>query len=472
MVRKGSECFEEEPWQAPYLEFLSGRLVDMVNRSSMEKLSDITSALFSDKTEILGELALVLIKKRYRHLLDQEQCACPQCGKVLKRRGFHKRQVETMVGAFELERPYFYCVPCEKGFYPLDATLGLSPSARQHDVQETAAWLAAELPFNLASEALERCTGIAFSPSGIHECVDRIASELGPEEVCPSRAEVEEKIATFSEGKRCRPVMMLTVDGANAPVRPEPSPRKGKRGKGEYKEVKGLRLYLVDGQRIEQLVSWHRIGSDQELSATLRTIKDAGLVPEKRVRLCVVADGAAWIWNRVKEIFPNAREVLDYFHCSEHLHELAAAQYGKVTLKALEWVQATQLRLFLKQKRHVIAGIKRMQPASSEAARLIDKTAAYLQKHSNRLDYGSARRGGYHIGSGAIESANKLICHTRLKRPGAWWYPTKANNILKLRCAKYNQTFARVIKRHRDRDSKSISENGPHHSLQRPDEHA
>ena len=51
-----------------------------------------------------------------------------------------------------------------------------------------------------------------------------------------------------------------------------------------------------------------------------------------------------------------------------------------------------------------------------------------------------------------MESANKLICHTRLKRPGAWWYPTNANNVLRLRCAKYNNAFDKVMQRHRDKD--------------------
>ncbi len=62
-----------------------------------------------------------------------------------------------------------------------------------------------------------------------------------------------------------------------------------------------------------------------------------------------------------------------------------------------------------------------------------------------RINYGAARRGGYHIGSGAIESANKFIAHARLKRSGAWWYPTHADNILKLRCAKHNGIYDHVI---------------------------
>lgn len=68
------------------------------------------------------------------------------------------------------------------------------------------------------------------------------------------------------------------------------------------------------------------------------------------------------------------------------------------------------------------------------------------------MNYGAARRAGYHIGSGAIESANKFISHVRLKRSGAWWYETNGNNILKLRCAKYNKTYDKIIELHKQVD--------------------
>jgi UMF1 family MFS transporter len=38
------------------------------------------------------------------------------------------------------------------------------------------------------------------------------------------------------------------------------------------------------------------------------------LIPEEKVRICVIGDGAPWIWNRIKEIYPDAKKVLDYFH--------------------------------------------------------------------------------------------------------------------------------------------------------------
>jgi len=312
-------------------------------------------------------------------------------------------------------------------------------------------FLATEVSYEVARETYQRCTGQDFSEHSLHESVNRVADGLGILDVCPSKEEVEEKIARIGEGKRWRPVMMMTLDGAQEPVRPEPSPRKGKRGKGDWKEVKGFRLYLIDDDRIEHVISWHQMADNHEIADALRIIKEAGLIPEEKVRLCVVADGADWIWNRVQELFPDARQVMDFYHCSEYLHKVAAAQYGKGSEKALEWVYATLVRLSLSEQSQVIAGLKRMKPASEEARKLIDNAIEHLTKHSGRLDYASARRGRYHIGSGAIESANKMICHGRLKRTGAWWYPSCANNILKLRCAKYNGTYDRVIELYRER---------------------
>lgn len=129
----------------------------------------------------------------------------------------------------------------------------------------------------------------------------------------------------------------------------------------------------------------------------------------------------------------------------------------KAKVKAREWVEATLARLFHNQVKVVISGLKRMKPKTDDAAKEIISLQNYLKGHQNRVNYGTARRGGYHIGSGAIESANKFIGHVRLKRSGAWWYRSFANNILKLRCAKYNGTYDRIIEKHKEKNGlKSI----------------
>jgi hypothetical protein len=92
------------------------------------------------------------------------------------------------------------------------------------------------------------------------------------------------------------------------PLQGRPPPWKGKRGKDKYQEVKGFRLYLVDRDRIIHLISWHQIQNDKQLAEALLTIKEAGLIPEEKIRLCAIGDGASWIWNRVREIFPSIKE--------------------------------------------------------------------------------------------------------------------------------------------------------------------
>src|SRR4029434_5278855 len=140
-------------------------------------------------------------------------------------------------------------------------------------------------------------------------------------DVGPSREEVLAKIAAVAAGRRWRPIGVLAIDGAELPTRPEEAKghrpgRKKQRAKrarwqGQWREAKGFRFYLVDDDRIVHLLSWHQIQDNAALCAALRQVKEAGLIPEEQVRLCVVADGAHWIWQGVQHLFPTAEEILD-----------------------------------------------------------------------------------------------------------------------------------------------------------------
>lgn len=417
---------------------------------------EITKSIFENKSEISGTIALEITRKKHRHLFEQVYIDRPECSHRLKTRGDKSRKVETAIGSFELLRPYFYCSDCHYGFYPVDRALGLSTDIRQFDVQDIEAWLAGELPFDTAEEAYKRCTGNMAGKHHIHKVTRDIAGKLNVLDACPSRDELLLRLQNIAADKFGRPVLMLALDGAHVPLRPEPSPRSGKRGKGNWKESKGFRFYFVDSERIIHLISWHQVQSDKELVNALQAIKDADFFPEERVRLCVTGDGAPRIRNRVKELYPDAKEILDYYHCAEHLHELSHAQYGKGSVKAREWVEATLVRLFHNQVKAVMNGLMRMKAKTDDAAEKITSLRNYLFEHRKRVNYGAARRGGYHIGSGAIESADKFIGHVRLKRSGAWWYRSFANNILKLRCAKYNGTYDRIIEKYKERKRAEI----------------
>jgi hypothetical protein len=278
--------------------------------------------------------------------------------------------------------------------------------------------------------------------------------------VAPSREEIERRIEERAAGRFRRPVLVLGIDGAYVPTRPA-SARQRQSGqrhcrarraswRGQWRDAKGFRFSLIDDERIVPLLSWHQVHNEEQLGEALKQVKEAGLLPEDQVRLCVVCDGASWIWKHVASLFPNARQVLDYYHCKAYLHKVAKAQYDSPE-RALEWVEATLTRLSRGTVGWVLGGLRRMQPSSEEALKAIENCWVYLHAHRGRTPYGKLRRGGYPIGSGGIESSNKFICHGRLKRSGAWWYEGNSNEMLALRCAKYNGTFDRVFERYRQR---------------------
>jgi Uncharacterised protein family (UPF0236) len=428
-------------------------------------LEELTQAIFALRQELTHEVTEGLVERAHRVTMEQRTAPCPQCGQTLSARGPQDRAVETLVGVIRLRRPYFYCERCQLGNAPLDTALGLTQRRKQPDVQKAAVKLTKELPYETACELFAELTGLPLSTHTAHEVTQEVAAGLGVLEVAPTQEEIAARVAAVATGRTWRPIMVLAIDGAHIPTRPEaakghrPGHQQGRAKRaqwtGEWREAKGFRFYLIDGERIVQVLSWHQVQTDEELAAALRQVKTAGLIPEAQVRLCVIADGARWIWKQTHELFPSAVEMLDYYHCSEHLYKVAALQYGAHQERPYAWYEAALTRLFWGEVASVIWGLQRMQPTDAQAAAEITKLIGYLQYHQERLDYRFARKGGYPIGSGGIESANKFICHVRLKRSGAWWYVENANQMLALRCAKYNGTFDRLFDRQRQRSQES-----------------
>jgi hypothetical protein len=421
-------------------------------------LAQVSETIWASRQQLTAGMAQTIVEHTHQAECHRETLRCATCDRLLSARPPVSRTVRTMVGDLELARPYFYCRYCRRGTYPLDEVLGLSAGCMQLDVQQAAADLATEVPYDTASTLFGRLSGLAISSERLHTLTNQVAEGLSVLDVAPSRDDIALRVAQVAAGRFRRPVLVLGIDGAYVPSRPDEargrrpgqahSRARRARWRHEWYEAKGFRFYLLDGDRIVHLLSWHQVQSEDDLGKALKQVKDAGLIPEDTVRLCVVGDGAEWIWKHVQALFPHARQVLDYYHCAEYLHKVAYAHYGH-TLQALEWVEATLTRLYMGQVGAVLGGLRRMQPTSEEAAKALDNCWIHLHEHRSRTHYGTCRRGGYPLGSGGIESSNKFICHVRLKRSGAWWYEENSNRMLALRCAKYNGTFNQVFTRYR-----------------------
>jgi hypothetical protein len=420
-------------------------LLDVFDEDKQPTLEDMSELFTRTRQKFLGGCLQRLIEDKYADLLEQQYASCPRCQKVCKKRREHSKTMVTMQGPSALKRPWFYCLDCGYGFSPLDEVLEISRKKYQFDIQKKAVRTSAEVPFSCGSEIFEDLTGQSTSNHFIHDTFEDVGSEAYLEDVIPSKEDITQRIKPASDGA-WRPVLVVASDGAHLPTRPK-AKRNHKRGKGCWQEAKGFRAYLLSKSRIIHVASWHQIQNEEQFGKDLSLL--ASRIPQESVRIALLGDGADWLWKHMTVCFPKGRQVLDYYHCAEHIYKVAKAQYGEKSSKALEWVESTISRLFFAEVDNVIAGLHRMKPKSSEAGEEIRKLIGYLRHNSERVHYRGDRIGGYPIGSGGIESANKFICHTRMKRSGAWWVKETGNEMLRIRCAIYNGTYDNVFERYK-----------------------
>jgi len=422
------------------------RIIDEAFADGKEPTVMELSQLFSEtKQKFFGACLQALIEQKYSGLLEQEYAPCPQCGKTCKRRRENLKEMVTMQGPSVLKRPWFYCVDCSYGFSPFDKVLEISRKKYQFDVQKKSTRTAAEVPFSGGSELFAELTDHSVSDHFMHDTFEEVGAYACLEDVIPGREEIAKRCREVNQGG-WRPVLVVASDGAHVPTRAK-AKRNEKRGKGRWQEAKGFRIYLLGEDRIVHVASWHQIQNEEQFGQDLSLV--ASRIPQEDLRIGLLGDGADWLWKHMVACFPKGRQILDYYHCAEHIHKVARLQYGEKSPKCLEWVESTIARLFYAEVDNVIWGLERMKPRDSLAEEEIEKLIGYLHNNRERIHYHGDRIGGYPIGSGGIESANKFICHTRMKRSGAWWVKETGNEMLAIRCAIYNGTYDKVFDKYK-----------------------
>ena len=410
------------------------------------QLTELSNYFQKTRLQLLGACMKGVVEKLYAAYLYQQWADCPRCGRTVRRKRLDHKQVSTLHGSFGIDRPYFYCQKCRHGFHPLDEALALAPAYHQYDIQQRATATAAKMPFAESAEHFEDLTGVSVGNHFSHETLNAVGEAATLQVVIPESEEIEHRIVQAMGSSRAPPVMVVAADGAMMPTRSK-SPRKGKRGKGRYQEVKGFRLYLLGpDDEIIPIASWHQVQDAQRFHQDLALV--ARRIDQKKLRIVLLGDGASWLWSAMVESFPRGRQILDFYHCAEHIHTVAKTLYGEGTLSGQQWAEATLVRLCMGNVKTVIAALRRRRPRNNEVQEEIRKLIGYLENNSHRIDYISDLKQGFPIGSGGIESANKFICHTRMKRSGAWWVVASGNAMLRVRCAIYNRTFNRVFEQY------------------------
>lgn len=135
--------------------------------------------------------------------------------------------------------------------------------------------------------------------------------------------------------------------------------------------------------------------------------------------LVVVGDGAAWIWNMCEEVFPDALQILDYYHLSENTHAYAKILYPEDEVGRKKWVKQILDAVTSGKVDEAIKLVEenRLNKVPSGVVNLY----TYLTNNRDRINYKVYKKKGYYIGSGAIESGNKMVIQQRMKQSGMRW---------------------------------------------------
>jgi hypothetical protein len=163
---------------------------------------------------------------------------------------------------------------------------------------------------------------------------------------------------------------------------------------------------------------------------------------EEAGAMAVLGDGAAWIWTLAEEHFPTAVAIVDWYHASERIWELAHALHGEGPA-ATAWAERMVARLAEGEAARLAAEWRDLA-CRGEAARVRDEQVTYFTNQASRMAYHEYRAAGWDIGSGMVESACKHLIGAREKGPGMRWSVAGANAVAQVRVLLFNQHDASV----------------------------
>ena len=311
------------------------------------------------------------------------------------------------------------------GFFPLDKELELLPGKLTPSGREQLVRLSGWMPFRKASEMFGDFTRIK---------VNKIVSQRGTEEAGKIYEEIQKAEVQRLQEKKPRALakpkkVQISADGAMVPLL-----------HGVWAEVKTLVIGEVQppvekkGERVvrtRKLSYFSRKVSSQEFETLcLAEMHRRGVENAKEV--AAVMDGAEWEQSFTDYHCPRAIRILDFAHAAEHISPVGEFLHGEHTPENKAWLDKHLHQLKHEGPTKLLAEFQKLQP-KYPTVQMISSNLAYLKKREAQMQYPTFQRQGWPIGSGIVESGNKLVVEARLKGSGMHWAEEHINPMLAIR---------------------------------------
>jgi len=354
------------------------------------------------------------------------------CGGILRSNGRAPRRMVTLAGEVALSRRRYRCGACGGEVVPLDGLLGLEPRS-QHTlgVRERALYLVTELSYAKTARTLDELRGLSVSHGQLHAWVAEEGTSIEAGVIARTEAVLGHHPDRASTGRLPGDVW-VQVDGTMV----------NDRRSGTHMEVKaGLVFTGVEqvGRHRRALLDRHLVGGVGSWTtfAERFTAACAAMGVYEAERILFVSDGAAALrWIRARS-FPDAIELLDWYHLSEQLRFGIGRQHEEVLSTAMGAAMPGDVHALLAILRAHARAIEGHDPEQAMRCRGV-------------IGYATNNRRGianYAIvplaSSGPMEKAIDLVVCRRFKARGMSWFRQGVGNLLHLKLLRLNGSWDR-----------------------------
>lgn len=364
------------------------------------------------------------------------------CGKghVYEFMEYRGKELLTVLGKVKVMRAYYYDRGCNVGLCPKDRALDIEWTSFSPGVRRIMGRVGAYRPFGLGHEDIKEMVGIEVNAKEIERMSHRLGQQA--EEFLQGQAEMlsADKVIPI----KSVPKMYVCMDGTGVPVvKTEVMDRQGKGENGEAK-TREAKLGCIFTQTMVDK-DGHPVRDEDSTSYTgaIEMAEDFGkrMYAEAKCRgiegaetVCVIGDGAPWIWNIADEHFYGAIQIIDLYHAREHYWNVAKAVFGNDRKKLEPWTEKRCEELDNGKVERVIEAIRRLSPSTEYEREVCEREISYFDKNKERMRYDDFRRQGLFVGSGVLEAGCRTVIGQRLKQSGMHWTVKGANSIIALRC--------------------------------------
>jgi hypothetical protein len=311
------------------------------------------------------------------------------------------------------------------GFFPLDEELELLPGKLTPKGHEQLVRVSSWMPFRRAVEMFGEFTGIEVS---------KIVSQRSTEKAGAVYEEMQKEEVKWLQKKMPRATvypnkLQISADGAMVPLL-----------HGAWAEVKTLVIGEVQPavrEKGEMVVHTRnlsyfsrKVSSEEFETASLGEMHRRGVQNAKAV--AAVMDGAEWEQSFADYHCPRAVRILDFAHAAEHVNQVGEFLYGEHMAESQAWLKERLHHLKHEGPKKLLLEMQKLQKKYPQD-KPITGNFAYLKKREKQIQYPTFQAQGWPIGSGIVESGNKLVVEARLKGAGMHWAEQHVNPMLALR---------------------------------------